>query len=132
MEVREWYHVLISEDGFHLDVSPEQRKPWQEDVRWDDIIRVCFKAEDFGVSDGIYVFIKQRAASFAIPTEADGADLLMEELIKRKLFDAELMIEAASASTGVFCWPPEAGIPWAPSDKWSLRSILKRILRTFR
>ena len=117
MELREWYHVLISEDGFSLAVAPPDRKPWQAKIHWDDIIRVCFKAEDFLVSDGIYVFIKQRPESFAIPSEADGSDLLIGELLKRKLFDAELMIQAASAKSGVFCWPPEAGVPSKPQDK---------------
>jgi hypothetical protein len=67
---------------------------------------VCFKAEEFLVSDGIYIFIEGRPQSYAIPLEARGGQELWSELIERGLFDAELAIQAATSTGGLFCWPP--------------------------
>jgi hypothetical protein len=35
-----------------------------------------------------------------------GGPELLDELIRRGLFDAKVAIEAASATEGLFCWPP--------------------------
>ena len=68
-----------------------------------------FKAEDGLRSDGWYIFVKQRAESYAIPVEADGGTLLLDEFLKRRLFDAELAIRMAGATDELFCWPPQEG-----------------------
>jgi hypothetical protein len=61
------------------------------------------------MSDGIYVFTTLRPESFVIPAEASGGAALWNEIVRRGLFDAELAIEAASASEGLFCWPEGRG-----------------------
>lgn len=73
-------------------------------MRWEDIERVCLKMEGLFGSDALYVFVRGRAASYAVPLAAEGAQALLDELIHRELFDAELAIEAAG-SEGLFCWP---------------------------
>ena len=106
MELRDWYRVRFSDTGIQLDVSPPGKAAWQAVIAWADITRVCFKAEDGLASDGWYLFTKHRPESYAVPVEADGGDVLLDELLKRKLFDADLAIRAAMASDEVFCWPP--------------------------
>jgi hypothetical protein len=106
MELHEWYHVRLSDSGIHLEVSPPERAAWQADILWSDIVRVCFKAEGGLQSDGWYIFTRHRPESYAVPVEADGGEALLDELLKRKLFDAELAIRAASAIDELFCWPP--------------------------
>jgi hypothetical protein len=106
MELRDWYHVRLSDSGIGLEVSPPGREAWQAEILWSDIVRVCFKAEDGLLSDGWYFFTRHRPESYAVPVEADGGEALLDELLKRKLFDAELAIRAASAIDEVFCWPP--------------------------
>jgi hypothetical protein len=59
------------------------------------------------VSDGIYVFTRERPESYVIPTEARGGGELWSEILRRKLFDATLAIEAASSTGGLYCWPSE-------------------------
>jgi hypothetical protein len=61
-----------------------------------------------GASDGIYVFTRERPESYVIPVEASGGAHFFDELITRRLFGAELAIEAASTTEGLFCWPPDA------------------------
>jgi hypothetical protein len=108
MDVRDWYRVRCDEAGIHLDVTPPGREAWQADIAWPDIIRVCHKVEGFPMlSSGWYFFTKQRPESYAVPVEADGGEKVLDELLKRKLFEAKLAIEAAMALEGVFCWPPE-------------------------
>ncbi len=63
------------------------------------------RGRDFLEPDSLYVFVRQRPESYAIPMEAEGGLELFDELIRRKLFDAELAIRAAMATEGLFCWP---------------------------
>lgn len=102
----EWFAVEFDEEAVRIDASPPGRKAWQQEFRWNDIERVCFKAETFGVSDAIYVFTKTRPESYVIPTEAKGGAQFWENVIFRGLFDAELAVKVASAEEGMFCWPP--------------------------
>ena len=108
MDVRDWYRVRVTDAGIALDVAPPRREAWHADILWGDIIRVCFRAEPL-LSDGLYLFTKHRPESYAVPVEAEGGSDLVEQLLKRKLFDAELLIRAAAETEGVFCWPPIGG-----------------------
>ncbi len=101
-----WFAVEFDEEAVRIDASPPGRKAWHQEFRWNDIERVCFKAEDLGMSDGIYVFTKTRPESYVIPTEANGGAQFWGEILAKGLFDAELAVEAASATEGLFCWPP--------------------------
>lgn len=105
-ETIEWFQVSFDETGVQINAQPPGREPWSQSFRWDAVERICFKAEDMLVSDGIYVFTSDRAQSYAIPTEAVGGTELWEEILRRDLFNAELAIEAACSEGGLYCWPP--------------------------
>ncbi|CAK0751898.1 conserved hypothetical protein [Gammaproteobacteria bacterium] len=106
MNLQDWYHVRLDIAGILLDVSPPNQGAWQAKIPWEDIIRVCFSAEDVLSSDAWYIFTRSRPESYAVPVEADGGDALLDEFLMRKLFNAELAIRAASAVDEVLCWPP--------------------------
>lgn len=107
MLIQDWYRVNVGPGGISLDVAPPGGAAWRELVHWDQIERVCFEAAgDPWESDTWYVFIRGRAESFAIPSEAAGAGDLLGALLDRGLFDADLAIQAAGASGPLFCWPP--------------------------
>lgn len=107
LSLESWFHVTFDEAGFYRHVHPPSREGYDDFVRWDQIIRICFNlAEDFLFSDEIYVFTSDRPESYVIPTEANGASELWGEMIHRGLFDASLAITAATSSEGIFCWPP--------------------------
>ncbi len=101
-----WFAVKCGEEVIRIDASPPGGESWHQELRWVDIERVCFKAEGLDVSDGLYIFTKIRPESYVIPLDAKGGDRLWAELIDKELFDADLAIEAASATEGIFCWPP--------------------------
>jgi len=115
VKLRDWYRVKFSDAGVQLDVSPPGMAAWKAQVPWTDIVRVCFKVEDGQMSSGWYLFTKDRPESYAVPVEADGGDSVLDELLKRKLFDAELAIQASMALDGVFWWPPDQGGSAEPS-----------------
>ena len=106
----EWFCVTFDDRVVRMRVEPPGREPWDAEFTWASVVRVCFLAEDLYASDGIYVFTTQRPESYVIPTEAHGGLELWNEIIRRKLFDASLAIDAATAEGRLFCWPP-------PDDK---------------
>ena len=104
-----WFVVVTDDRSVSLSISPPGRSPWQAVIPWDSVVRVCFEAADFLVSDDLYIFTSLRRESWLIPVEADGGQELLHELIRRGLFDADLAITAAQAHEGIFCWPPLDG-----------------------
>lgn len=107
MSLETWYHVSFDKKKIYRDVSPPNEKAWKDELLWEDITQICFKPSDLLSSDEIYIFTIKRPESYLIPTEADGGSNLWGEIIERGFFDAELAIEAAHATEGVYCWPGE-------------------------
>ncbi|MEW6351219.1 MAG: hypothetical protein AB1646_19350 [Thermodesulfobacteriota bacterium] len=105
MEVRSWYAVEFDAQEIRRRVSPPGREPWSDNLRWADIIRVCLKIEPAGVSDGIYLFTRQRSESYAIPMEAEGGTELWTEVIRLGLYPPDLAIQAFSSAEGFFEGP---------------------------
>ena len=103
--LNEWFRVQFDDAVISLQVNPPNRPAWEAQIRWEVIIRVCFKAGDFLDSDEIYVFTNERPESYLIPTEAAGGDALWDEIIRRNLFDTEVAIQAMSSTNELFCWP---------------------------
>jgi hypothetical protein len=100
--------VTFDDRSVRVRAEPPGREPWSQEFAWDTVIRVCFKAEDMWVSDGIYVFTSGRPESYVIPTEASGGPEFWSEILRRKLFDAGLSLEAVKSPGGLYCWPPDA------------------------
>lgn len=111
LTLKEWYQVRFDEDYIYRDVKPPGKEAWGDQINWQRIKRVCFFAADLYDSDEIYIFTEERSESYAIPTEADGGQELFQELIRRRLFDAEMAIECASATHELFCYPPIENTP---------------------
>jgi hypothetical protein len=105
-QLSEWFSVRFDADGITLQVNPPDADVWQAAIAWERIIRVCFEAGDWFESDSVYIFTDERPESYVVPVEADGGQALWFEILDRKLFDAEMAIEAASATNELFCWPP--------------------------
>jgi hypothetical protein len=113
MEIPDWYQVRFDERGFYRAAQPPGQAPWDDFVAWEAVIRVCLEVEEFSGSDGLYVFTRDRPESYALPLEAAGGPELLGELVRRGLFDGPLAERAASAVSGLFCWPegPDLGGP---------------------
>ncbi|HEY9620691.1 MAG TPA: hypothetical protein V6C78_09995 [Crinalium sp.] len=103
--LREWYSVSFDDRAISLQVSPPNGIAWEEIISWERIIQVCFKTGDWMESDEIYLFTDERPESYVIPTEAAGGRALWSEILARKLFDAEMAIQAATTTHKLFCSP---------------------------
>ena len=106
--LNDWLIVTFDEKAVHMRAEPPGKAAWSQSLEWEKIVRVCFKAENLLVSDGIYVFTNERPESYLIPIEASGGQELWQEILRRKLFDAEVPNEAARSTKGLYCWPPES------------------------
>jgi hypothetical protein len=102
----EWFQVRCDDALITLQVTPPSRPAWEAQIRWERIIRVCFKANGWDGPDEVYLFTDERPESYLIPMIAVGANVMWDEIIRRRLFDAEVAIEAASAIDKLFCCPP--------------------------
>ncbi len=102
-----WFVVVTDDQSIHLSATPPGRPPWQAVLPWSSITRVCFAAEGPFLSDGLYLFISLRPESWVVSVEAVGGSSLLQELIRRRLFDPALAIRAMTAPSGLFCWPDE-------------------------
>jgi membrane protease YdiL (CAAX protease family) len=105
-QISAWFKIAFDEEWIRLHVSPPDRPSWSQTFRWADIERVCFEAEAFLVSDGLYIFTRQHPESYHIPIDGSGGRAFWNEIIRRGLFDAEMALEVATAAEGVRCWPP--------------------------
>jgi hypothetical protein len=105
--LNEWFFVTFNDEGVHMQAEPPGKPAWSQEFAWNTVVRVCFKAEGMFVSDAIYLFTTDRPESYVIPTEAHGGGELWSEVLRRKLFDATLAIEAASSTGGLYCWPAD-------------------------
>lgn len=102
----EWFKVTFDDTAIYLNVTPPGRDGWQARIEWSGIVRICFKSGDFPESDEVYIFTDERPESRLIPTDASGGYELWQEILRRKLFDAELAIRAATSPGGeLFCDP---------------------------
>jgi hypothetical protein len=101
-----WFHVKFDEEFIDIHLHPPGGEEQRGRIRWDSIVRVCFRPADFLGSDEILIFIEGQEASYLIPVEADGGFELWDQIIDRELFDAELAIKLATSSDEEFhCWP---------------------------
>ena len=107
MSLDSWYHVTFDKEFIYRVVEPPNQETWNDKVRWEDIIRICFHPGDFLETDELYIFTNEREESYLIPLEADGGSELWGEIIGRNFFDAELAIKAATTTEGIYCWPED-------------------------
>ncbi len=104
MTAPDWLQFWFDEQGLHRRANPPGRAAWSDSLAWADVARVCLEMEDFLGTNSIYVFTRHRAESYVFPLDTEEGQALLNELIRRKLFDAQLAIEAASGE-GLYCWP---------------------------
>lgn len=100
-----WFHARFDDTLITLQGRPPTRPAWEAQIKWERIIRVCFKSAGWESPDEMYLFTDERPESYLIPMIAVGADALWDEIIRRGVFDAELAIKAASAIDELFCYP---------------------------
>ncbi|MHA2118035.1 MAG: hypothetical protein ACW98J_03870 [Candidatus Thorarchaeota archaeon] len=106
MALDTWFHVTFDEKFIGIHINPPEREESRARIKWDEIMRVCFRPADFLGSDEILIFVEGKEESYLIPVEADGGFELWDQIIDRELFDAQLAIKLATSSDEEFhYWP---------------------------
>lgn len=103
-----WFEVDFNADTITISRRRFLLLKSVTEISWSRIIRVCFLAGDHIKFDEVYIFTDERPESYVVPMDSFGGLQLWGEIIERGLFDAELAIKAASASSDeLLCWPQE-------------------------
>ncbi len=108
-KINDWFFVIFDEKSITIKFNhPEHDDGWEQSFDWCSITRVCYKREDYGVSDGIYVFTSNRPESYVVPVDGNGGAKFLMELGKRNLFPYKLIINASTdTDTELICWPSD-------------------------
>jgi hypothetical protein len=111
LKLSDWYQVRFDDRRVYREVAPPGGEAWADEFVFEDVVRVCFYTQELFASDELYVFTRGRDESYQIPTEAGGGRELLDELVRRGLFPAEMLIEAVTTENRLFCHPPVEATP---------------------
>ena len=107
--------VEFDEIGFRVRVLRALEPVWNQEVRWDNVKRICWKDGGMLSSDIVYVSRINPDTVAVVPTEAAGGAEFFGELCSRGLFPEHVWREAmGNTSGGLFCWPPHEANPLNP------------------
>lgn len=98
--ISSWFKVSFDDSLVHIFVSPPFESCWERSFTWCSITKVCYQFENFGISDGIYIFTGASKDSFVIPVEANGGGRFLKEIFDRGLFCEEKFIEFSQGGVG--------------------------------
>ncbi len=103
----DWYQVSFDDSQISISAQPPGKDSWEQSITWVSIIRVLWKGEGGLTSDGVYLFTSERSESYVVPTDAEGGDSFVEELITRGYFSSNKFTEAVLNPYGIYCWPDD-------------------------
>jgi len=86
----------------------DQLEPfWNQEFRWADVTRVCFKDEGLFASDILFLEVAGREYPICILTEARQGPEFVGQLAGRGLLPLDVVKKAAGCTNGrMICWPP--------------------------
>ena len=100
--------VEFDAETIRVRVAESIDPSWNQECRWAEITRVCFRDGTLWGSDVIYLVVRDRAEAVEVPTEARGGGALFKELGGRGVFPQPAFGEAVrSTDGGLLCWPPD-------------------------
>ena len=98
--------VAFDETNVRVRALEEAHRSWNQECRWADVARVCFRDAGPWQSDTIYLELHDRPQPLEIPIEARGGAELLGELHARGLFPQPVFGQAIrSTDGGLYCWP---------------------------
>ena len=98
--------VEFDEEGVRTRVLAKLDESWNQAFLWNDITRVCFKADGLQGSDSILVGLRHRENAVVVPIDAAGGSAFCGTLCERGFFPGEIWRRAVGdTSGGTHCWP---------------------------
>ncbi len=99
------FSVTWDDEFVRIESTPPKRYTVIEKFKWLDIEKICMEAKSKKLSDEIYFFTADRLEAYIVPVEATGGRKLLEMLIIKKLYDANLAKNAIASVEGLYWWP---------------------------
>jgi hypothetical protein len=107
LRARDVLAVEFDDVGFRVRVLKDLGPEWNQEVRWDNVKRVCWKDGGLMSSDMVFVSRVEPDTVAYIPTEAGGGSEFFGVLCERGLLPEHVWREAlGNTSGGLFCCPP--------------------------
>ncbi|HTD04062.1 hypothetical protein [Undibacterium sp.] len=98
--------VEFDDNEVRVIVLEQLEATWNQEFRWNDIDRVCFKDGGLYSSDVILIELKGRQTPAVILTEARGGNDFFGALTDRGYFPEEVWRRAMGETSGaMYCWP---------------------------
>ena len=99
--------VDFDESTVRVRVLAEFGSAWNQECRWDEITRVCFRDGGLRRSDEILLDVRGRSKPVLVLTEAAGGPAFVAAIGQRGLFPPELFAQFIGSTAGnAYCWPP--------------------------
>ena len=101
--------VSFNEEKIVVTVLEKLEDEWNQEFRWSEIERTCFKDGGLYSSDIIYIEVKGREDQIAVPLESRGGDDFFARLTEDEKYFPKSILNKAIGSTdgGLYCWPPK-------------------------
>ena len=100
--------VEFDNDGVRVQVLSRLEHTWNQAFGWNEVTRVCYKANGCFGSDSILVQLQHCASPVVIPIDASGGSAFCGTLCERGFFPGEIWRKAVGDMSGAtHCWPPD-------------------------
>jgi ankyrin repeat protein len=106
--IHEWF-VRFDEHAIHLVVHSPNQAAWEQQIAWEQITRICFRAGRWSTSGDMFLSTSEKPDGYLIPVDADGGKALWSEIRVRGLFSNAMAYEAVGAPDELFCSPRRTG-----------------------
>jgi hypothetical protein len=97
--------VRFDQHAIHLLAHPPNEAAWEQQIAWEQITRVGFRAGRWPMSGDLFLSTSEMPDGYQIPIDADGGKALWSEIRARDLFSDTMTHEAAGATGKLFCSP---------------------------
>lgn len=101
-------HIKVDFNGEVITVRfrSNDEEDWDKEIKWADIVRVCYKTYDYGAPDFLYIHTDDgHDAEAIVPVTDTGGDVLWKEIQERKFFDWSKIKNWDKRENSINCYP---------------------------
>ena len=85
---KECSRVRFDDARLYVQGTTPEGDAFEEELQWDDIIRVCFRVGVYVLPDELYLLSEDQHKSYCVDTRVTGGAELFSECLRRNLLDA--------------------------------------------
>lgn len=103
--IHEWFVVRFDAHAIHLFVHPPNEVAWEQQIAWEQITRICFRAARWPASGDLFLSTSEKPDGYQIPIDANGGKALWSEIRAKGLFSDAMADKAIREVDELFCSP---------------------------